>query len=52
MTIKEFFEKYEVNLNSTTHVCETCALLDGAKCVGLFDGCPLPKECNFKKREK
>lgn len=52
MTAKEFFEKYEVDFYWDPDSCGTCALLDGAMCGQLFDGCPLPAFCNFKEREK
>lgn len=52
MNVKEFFEKYEVNYHGVVGACDTCALIGGAKCGELFDGCPLPGLFNFKEREK
>lgn len=52
MTVKEFFEKYDVDLCEIGIVCESCALSGGEKCGQLFDGCPLPGRFNFKEREK
>jgi hypothetical protein len=52
MTVKEFFEKYEVSWHGKIGACDSCALSGGAKCGQLFDGCPLPGLFNFKEREK
>lgn len=52
MTVKEFFEKYEVNWHGKFSACDECALAEGAECGRLFDGCPLPGLFNFKLRSK